>query len=232
MMEIDHLNRILAYLREKRSASVNVLSKNFFISEATVRRDLNILETQGFIKRVHGGAVLLDGAAREIPLVLREQQDTDEKRNIAAQAAHHLQNGQTVFLDASSTVISLIDFLEGFEHMTIITNGLKTSQLLSAQKHRVYCTGGLLLHNSSAYVGAYAIDFTRRFNADIFFFSSRGLSDNGWITDASSEETQVRKAMLEQSRKHIFCYTKSKVGHTYCYNLCNISKIDAAITSE
>ena len=99
-------------------------------------------------------------------------------------------------------------------------------QELNSLSHRIYCTGGLLLHNSSAYVGDFAADFVRNFNADIMFFSSRGVSESGQITDASREETYIRQVMLQQSRKHIFLCDHNKIGQVYCYNLCNVSQLD------
>lgn len=230
MFEIERLDRIIALLREKQTATVKALAAQLYASEATVRRDLNELEKRGLVKRVHGGVVLLDGANRELPLYVREQQNVEAKRIIAGKAAHYLRDGQVIFLDASSTVMFLIKYLEAFKSLTIITNGLKTAQELSTLNHKVYCTGGLMLHNSSAYVGDYTAEFVRHFNADIFFFSSRGVSEDGRITDESSEETHVRRVMLAQSRHHIFMCDQSKVGKTYCYNLCHINQTDAFIT--
>ena len=231
MFEIERLDRILALLREKQTATVKALAFQLYASEATVRRDLNELEKRGLIKRVHGGAVLLDGANRELPLYVREQQNVEAKRVIAAKAARHLQDGQVIFLDASSTVMFLIKHLESFQSLTIITNGMKTAQELSTLNHKVYCTGGLMLHNSSAYVGDYAADFVRHFNADVFFFSSRGVTEDGRITDESSEETNIRRVMFAQSRKRIFLCDQSKVGKTYCYNLCHTGQTDEFITN-
>lgn len=230
MFEVERLDHILAFLRENQTATVKTLAARLYASEATVRRDLNELEHRGLVKRLHGGAVLLDGANRELPIRVREQQNVEAKRAIAAKAARYLHDGQVIFLDASSTVMFLIKYFESFELLTIITNGLKTAQELSALNHKVYCTGGLMLHNSSAYVGDFAVDFVRRFNADLFFFSSRGISEDGLITDASSEETNVRKAMFEQSRSRIFLCDQSKLGKTYCYNLCSVKQADAWIT--
>lgn len=232
MLEYERLDHILAYLRENQTATVKVLAKRLYASEATVRRDLNQLERRGFIKRLHGGAALLDNATRELPLYVRQQQNPEAKRTIAAQAAQHLRDGQVIFLDASSTVMQLAKHFEDFENLTIITNGMKTAQELSALRHKTYCTGGLMLHQSSAYVGDYTVDFIRHFNADLFFFSSRGLSEDGRITDASAEETHVRRVMFEQSRKKIFLCDRSKLGQTYCYNLCTIDQVDAFITDK
>lgn len=231
-MELERLDSILTYLRQKRTASVKTLAKRFYTSEATVRRDLNELERRGLVKRLHGGVVLLDGTCREIPLYMREQQNVDAKQKIAAQAAQYIRDGQVIFMDASSTTMYLIKYFEAFQELTIITNGIKTAQELCTLNHKVYCTGGLMLHNSSAYVGDFAADFIRHFNADIFFFSSRGLSEDGKITDASSEETQIRSVMMEHSNQHIFLCDRSKIGQTFCYNLCSLEKIDACITDD
>lgn len=232
MLEYERLDAIIVYLQERQTATVKNLAKRLYASEATIRRDLTELERRGQIKRLHGGAVLIDEARREVPLYLREQQNTDAKRDIAARAAQYLRDGQVIFLDASSTVMFLIKYFEAHKNLTIITNGMKTAQELSGLSHKTYCTGGLMLHNSSAYVGEYAADFVRHFNADIFFFSSRGVSEDGYITDASSEESYVRRVMLERSKLHVFLCDASKIGKTYCYNLCSTDQVDAYVVNR
>ena len=230
MLEYERLDKILAYLRETQTVTVNTLAKRLYASEATIRRDLTELERQGLIKRIHGGAVLLDSANRELPLYVRQQQNATAKQAIASRAVRHIRDGQVIFLDASSTAMHLVKYLDNFKNLTIVTNGIKTSQELNRLNHKTYCTGGLMLHHSEAYVGDYAIDFIRHFNADLFFFSSRGLTEDGRITDASSEETHIRKIMFEQSKKRVFLCDRSKLGSIYCYNLCNLSQVDDYIS--
>lgn len=232
MMEYSRQDNIISYLREHKTATVVNLAKRLYASEATIRRDLTLLEQKGLVKRVHGGAVLTEETQHELPLYLREQQNIQAKKAIAAQAADFLADGQTIFLDASSTVMFLIPYFEKMNQLTIVTNGLKTAQELSHLSHTTYCTGGLMLHNSSAYVGNFAEAFIRHFNADLFFFSSRGLSDEGKITDASSEETHIRQVMMQNSKKHIFMCDSSKNGKLFCYNLCNVSEVDAHLSEE
>ena len=232
MLELERLEHILEYLRENQTATVNNLSRRLFVSEATVRRDLTELERRGLVKRIHGGAVLLDSTTGELPLYVRQQQNGDAKQLIAAQALQYIQDGQVIFLDASSTVMYLIPFFENFENLTIITNGVKTAHELQRLHHKTYCTGGLMLHHSAAYVGDFAMDFIRQFNADVVFFSSRGVSDSGMITDASQEETAVRRAMFAQSRKKVFLCDSSKFGKSYCYNLCPVSQVDIFLSDK
>lgn len=228
--EIDRQKTIIEILRKKQNATVKMLVSQLYVSEATVRRDLNALEACGLIKRMHGGAVLLSNTDYETPILVREQQNVEAKHIIAAKAANFLQNGSVIFLDASSTTMALIKYFSTFEMLTIITNGIKNAQQLSEMNHNVYCTGGRMLHSSLAYVGNYTEEFVRRFNADLFFFSAAGVSEEGMINDVSSEETSVRRAMLEQSRKRIFMCDQSKIGKRFCYNLCPVSQVDAWIT--
>ena len=232
MLEDERLDQIIACLRERQTDTVKNLAQRLYASEATIRRDLTTLERRGLVKRLHGGAALIAGVQRELPLFLREQQNVAAKRDVAARAAQYLRDGQVIFMDASSTVMFLIKYFEGYQNLTIVTNGMKTAQVLSGLSHKTYCTGGLMLHNSSAYVGDYAADFVRHFNADVFFFSSRGVSEDGRITDASSEENHIRRVMLEQSRQHIFLCDSSKRGKTYCYNLCRLEQVDACVMED
>lgn len=233
MLETERFDMIMGYMRQKHTVTVSALAKRLYVSEATIRRDLTELERQGFVKRVYGGAVLVQNAQAEVPMMLRAQQNSHSKAQIAAAAAKHLQNGQTIFLDASSTSMHLVKHLENVQSLTIVTNGVKTAiELQALNQHTVYCTGGHMLHNSSAYVGVYAEDFIRHFNADVFFFSSRGVSDAGLITDASCDENHIRRVMFDHSRKHIFLCDQSKVGHTYSYNLCTLQQVDDFITNE
>ena len=230
MLEYERLDKILAHLRETQTVTVNALAKRLYASEATIRRDLTELERQGFIKRIHGGAVLLDSTSRELPLYVRQQQNTTAKQAIAARAVRHIKDGQTIFLDASSTAMHLVKYLDNFKNLTIVTNGIKTAQELNKLSHKTYCTGGLMLHHSEAYVGDYAVEFIRHFNADLFFFSSHGLSEDGKITDASPDETYVRKVMFEHSTKRVFLCDRSKLGKVYCYNLCKLAQVDDYIS--
>lgn len=228
MMGIQRKDEITDILKKSRSISVVDLAKRLFVSEATIRRDLNEMEKQGFVKRFYGGVALIEGVSNELPLYVREQLNSDAKDTIARKASAAIQNGQVIFLDASSTVRHIIKYLSKYENLTIITNGIKTADELCTLDARVYCTGGILLHYSSAFVGSYAERMFANFNADLVFFSSRGVSRDGRITDASDEETQVRKAMFEHSKKKIFLFDSSKIGQEFCYNLCYLKDIDQA----
>ena len=223
-------NKILDILQKRNSASVHFLAQALYVSEPTIRRDLAVLQEQGKIRRTFGGAVLSDMINKEVPFVLREHENRRAKDAIARMAAKHIRDGQIIFLDASSTASYLTPYLASFSDL--ITNSPKTSLKLAELKIRSLSTGGLLLENSISFVGAHAENFVRNFNADIFFFSCRGITEDGQLTDSSMEESQLRRIMMEHSKKKIFLCTSNKIGRKYMYNLCDVSAVDGVICEK
>lgn len=228
----ENHDKIIDILEKRNYATVGYLAQNIHVSEPTIRRALKVLENNGKIKRTFGGAILSTEINKEVPLVLREQENIIQKQEIATIAANYIQDGQLIFIDASSTASYLIDRLGAFKNLTIITNSPKTSLKLSELKIKNYCTGGLLLENSVAYVGSHAEKFIEFFNADIMFFSCRGLSFNGELTDQSIEETQLRQVMLQHAKKKFMLCTSDKFGKNYSFNLCHYKDLTGVISDK
>ena len=226
MYNIERQQKILEIIMEKKCVSVHTLAEKTFTSESTVRRDLKLLEGAGRIRRTFGGAVLEETLTKEVPYLLRKSQNNSAKKEIARQASRCISNGKIIFLDASTTVSYLVPFLCKFQDLTIITNSPQTSVMLGQSGIKNYCTGGLLLENSLAYIGRQAEDFVSHINADLMFFSSRGISEDGVITDSSMEESHLRNAMMAHARKRYFMCDASKIGKTYLYTLCSCHEID------
>ena len=123
----------------------------------------------------------------------------------------------------------MIPYLENFRDLVVITNSPKTSIRLGERNIKNYCTGGLLLKYSIAYVGSEAEKFIANLNADLFFFSSRGYMENGMISDSSEQEVAVRKAMLKNAEKSYYLCDSSKKGKKYTFNICATQEIAGVI---
>lgn len=227
----ERQSAIIKILEKRHSATVHFLAKELYVSEPTIRRDLKTLEENGKIKRTFGGAVISDIIKGEVPLILREQTNASEKEEIAIQALKYIKDGQIIFLDASSTVAFLLDHLSAFNDLTVITNSPKASLKLAEMKIKCLCTGGILLENSIAYVGSFAENFIRKLNADILFFSCRGITEDGRLTDSSLEESELRKIMMQRAKKTVFLCSSEKIGKEYMYNLCHVSQIDVTVST-
>ncbi len=232
MFNIERQKEILDILIQSKSATVQKLSKLLYVSPPTIRRDLTALEAQGKVLRTHGGVVLRQAAESEIPLMYREEQSSHAKQIIAQKAAEYIKNGDVIFLDASSTVAHLVPYLKKFKDIVVITNSPKTSLKLGEENIRSFCTGGLLLAHSVAYVGNEAESFIANINADLVFFSSRGYTEDGFATDSSVEEAAVRKAMLKNASRAYYLADSSKKNQKYMYNICQLKNVTKCISEE
>lgn len=219
--------RILNALMEKDTMGVRELAGKLYISVPTLRRDLVKLEAMGKIIRTHGGAKLHKMPAdKQIPIVLREQEQNLAKDIIGRKAASLVKDGDIIMLDASTSAYSVIPYLADFTDLIVITSSAKAAFLLGQMGIQTICTGGRMITHSFAYIGDDAERTVRSYNADVVFFSCRGLSLDGKLTDKSIEENTLRKAMLQQAQKKVLLCDSSKIGRVFMNTLCHVSDID------
>jgi len=231
MIQYERRQQLLSYLKEHKSATVAELAGVLYISQASVRRDVAALESEGLVKRKYGGAVLAEYENSVVPLALRDPVNAARKDVIARKAAALVEDGMTVMLDASSTARRIVGFLEGKKDLRIITNNARLFERCPAGI-TVYCVGGRYVRENAAFVGAKAEEFVRGVRADILFFSSQALSDEGVISDASEEETALRRAMLEAAKQSYFLCDGSKRGKEHTFILCHVDEITGVIGEE
>lgn len=230
-MSVIREKQILEILLKEKRVSVKQLAKALFISEPSVRRDLQSLEKQNLIKRTHGGAILEETALskNKIPFMLREYEQSSAKAIISEKAIDLIHDNDVIFLDASTSCYYLIPFLASKRNLTVITNGVKTLTKLAEYDINTVSTGGALINSCLSLVGDEAYKTIEKYNADIAFFSCRGVSDSGYLTDISPEENNVRKKMIEHSKKSYLLCAKDKLGKGYFHNLCHKDDITEII---
>lgn len=232
MLPFERQNRILEILSERQAVSVEELCHTLYSSGATIRRDLHILESNGLIHRTHGGAVFVDGNAKDFPLTLRESENMIPKEIIAQKAVQYIRDGQTLFLDASSTVSRLAEKLSGFQHLRVITNGLKTASILADMEGiDVYCTGGRLRDSAKSLVGTHAIDFVSRFSADLAFFSCRGVTPEMGVTESDEDEAALKVMYMKNATRVILLCDDSKLGKRQFCKITELSSLWKLITN-
>ncbi len=229
MLPVERQNRILEIIAERQSVSVDDLCNTLYSSGPTIRRDLKILENSGLIRRTHGGAVFIGGGARDFPMMLRENENLDLKSKIADKALSLIQNGQTLFMDSSSTVCNLAQRIAAATHLRdlrVITNGLKTATILSkADGVRVYMTGGALRDNAMSLIGTNAQEFASRFHADWAFISCRGVSYEIGITDANEEEASIKQIYMRNAKRTVVLADSSKIGQQFFCKVAELNQV-------
>lgn len=210
--------------------TVKELADKLFISEPTVRRDILIMEEKDIITRRRGVVTLkINSADTRIPLFIRNMENQKEKREIAIKAVSHIKDGNSIFLDASTTAFCMIPYLTDFKNLFVITNGAKTALELASLGIKTICTGGELTLESLSYVGPDAEDVLKRYNANLAFFSCRGISDDGVVTDNSIFENSMRKIMMKNSDKSFLLCDKSKFGQKHLNTLCLTKELEDVI---
>lgn len=230
MIKDERQTEIMNILQEKQYASVAYLSKKLYASLPTIRRDLTILENKGYVRRSHGGAMIIDSEKVEIPVAFRNTKHMNEKIKMCKLAISLVNDNDVIFLDASTTVMHIADLLKTKENITVITNSIQVCNILYKHNIKVYCTGGYLIENSLAFVGKRAEEFVSDFRADIMFFSSCAFDNEGFVTDYSELETSVRKTMFKYAKKKVFLCDSSKFDKSSTFNVIHLKDLDHMIS--
>ena len=213
--------------------SVKELSKKLFVSEPTVRRDIVFLCQKGLINCKRGIVSLkISSPDTRIPLFIRHLEQNEKKQIIARKASEYIKDGDVVMLDSSTTAFHLLPRLSAFKNILIITNGAKTSLEAASMGIKTICTGGELTRESFSYVGPDAEATLHKYNANVAFFSCRGISDEGVATDNFVLENSVRKIMIKNSQKSYLLCDSSKFGKTYLNTLCFTDEIEKIISDK
>ena len=229
MLKKERQKLIMEKLEERKFCTVGYLAKELYFAPVTIRRDLAEMEKKGLLSRCHGGAAIDDSQNRTIPFEVREKSNSGVKAELGKRAARLINHGDVVFLDASSTVAHITDHIFADQNLTVITNSIKILDRLRGKNVKCYLTGGKLLENSYALVGCLAENTIATLYADIFFFSSQGITEDGIITDYADDETTLRRLMIRNSAKSVFVCDKSKLGNRYLFKVADASELYAVI---
>ncbi len=225
-MKSKRQDKILEILAKRKAVTVDELCAELYSSGATIRRDLAALENNRLIHRTHGGAVYMDGTGRDFPLTLRESENMFLKEKIASKILSDIRDGMTLFMDSSSTVAALANKLNGFKNLRVVTNGIKTCNILSEKDGiTVYCTGGKLRENAKSLVGAAAIRSIEGIYADIALFSCRGVTPDSGFTETNEDEAELKRAYIKNASHTVLLCDSSKFGKKYFQKIGDLSEL-------
>jgi DeoR/GlpR family transcriptional regulator of sugar metabolism len=202
---------IIEVLHEQDSVTVADLSKRLGVTEVTTRKDLQLLEEQGYLTRVRGGAVMSGRGQLELRFAARQQLHLDAKRRIAARAVRYIEPGMTIFLDGSSTVFQMTRLLRDQQNLTVMTNGLYAALELSfAPAITTIVVGGILRRRTSSLVDMLSPNLLRRLHVDIAFLSCRGFTLANGMMESDLREAQFKRSMAMAAQRTIALVDDSK----------------------
>ncbi len=232
MLAVERRSRIEEIITENKSVLVTDLAKQFDVTPETIRGDLLKLEKQGVLVRTYGGATLCGSSGSELSYKDRDVVNAEAKQKIGERAAEMIKNGETIFLDASTSSLWLARNIKNKKGLTVITNAVNiVLELEECDNIRIICTGGRLNTRNMSYVGRFAERMIKEnLVANKFFFSCKGVTISRGMTDASEDEAEIKRAMMESSDSAIFLCDRSKLGKKGIPVISAIDKIDTFIT--
>lgn len=234
MLKNEREREIVNILKNKDGfITVKELCEKLYASESSIRRDLSVLENRGIIKRTYGGAELITNFSNVISFNKRAFYNVEAKKVIAKKAAKLIKDGDIIFLDQSSTSFYLANEITRRNSLTVVTNNIEILCLLSGSGIKVISSGGVLSsENRCCFIGSDAQKVFENMYADLAFFSTKALSDDGIISDCTGEEVALRKPMLKNASKKVFLCDSEKFGTRSAYKQCTLSEVDYLVSES
>lgn len=224
---------ILAELEQFGRVSVKDLSDKLNVSEVTIRQDLRALADAKQLERTHGGAVLPTsrGTTPELSFDVRLREHNIVKTRIAQYAARYVVSGDSIALDASTTVFAMLPFLKQLDRLIVVTNSLAVAQeFLEYPNIQVLMPGGQLRRDSVSLVGT--PDGLPNIHLKAGFISVHGYTQETGFTESSNEEVQIKQAMLDRCLNKFVLLDERKWGKVAPYTMVKIDKDTSIITTR
>ena len=224
-------------IKREKVVTVERLSEAFDISPITARRDLERLDREGFLTKVHGGAIY-KGAIEPEPVFSEQVKiHREEKSGIAAEAAKRISDGDIIVLESGSTCLAMVKHLSDKKNIKVSTAGIPLANELwnlSMNKNdiEVNICGGLIRTNSSVFVGPHATDFFNGINADIAFVSPVGVSVDKGISTATELDAELMRSIIGCAHKRILLCDSTKFGKYSYINVAPLTSFTEIITDK
>ncbi len=236
-MKPNRQQLIKKYIQDNKRISVDDICSMCKVSVETARRDLNDLEKTGAIRRVYGGAVLID--VNDYPNLItpwnsRHTSDLAEKQAISRELINAIPDHSTIALDSGTTILELAKLLSQKKDLTILLNDLRTAIELSANTtHTIYFIGGSVKRDDMITTGFLANDFLDFFSQiDLTIITGDGFDIEGGLTDYNVEMGMLKVAMIKKSKKVIAALVGRKFSVKAFYKVCDVKDCSEIITTS
>lgn len=223
MLTAERHHIIFELLSEHGVVDLQTLVYKTESSESTVRRDLALLEGQGLLRRIHGGATLPYSKVDEPNMKDKSAKNRQDKKAIAEKAASFIHDGDCIYLDAGSTVAEMLPFLVD-KKIVIVTNGLMHVEALTAANIPTYIIGGKMKGNTNAIVGSVAIENLKQYRFDKSFLGMNGVNVQSGYTTPDPEEAALKKVAISLSEVSYVLADKTKFKETFFAKVADVEE--------
>lgn len=215
MLVSERKEKIIRLLSQQKQASSEEMAELTESSISTLRRDLNELEDENKLKRVHGGAEIVHELSEELSLFEKSSKNLQEKEKIADKALKLIKEGDVIYLDAGSTTGILAEKLNQLNlRVTVVTNSITHLLSLRNTNVQVYLLGGLLKKTTDAIIGSQALNQLKNFQFNLAFIGANAYDETLGAMTPDQEEAAVKSLAIEQSQRAYLLVDSSKIGQT------------------
>lgn len=226
MYQQERLNEILKIVERHGYVTVKFLTSALHYSNATINRDLNVLEKQKLVQRSYGGVEAVK--RRGIALPFRYHKMKAEKLKIGKRAAEFVQDGDTIFIDGSTTAEYMDEFLHEKKNLTVITNNIKLALKLSEYGITVVCLGGTIVEKPSMLSGCLTTENAAKYKVDKMFFSTAGVNLDGEI--GTTEIYYAMHTTMAKNAKEVYFLVDHDKLNMPCPMLFHFENLTAIIS--
>ena len=229
---VGRRNQILQKLDKDGEVFVDALSKEFKVSEVTIRNDLDQLEQKRLLIRARGGAMKLIGRVGvDYEISEKDKIHFEEKKKIGKLAASLISDSEIILVDSGTTTAEMVKHIDHINDLTVITNALNIAVLLMNKPNiNLIIPGGFMRKNSQSLVGPMAEKSLKQFNVDKAFLGVDGIDTKHGLYTPNIEEAHINEKMIEISNEVILLTDSSKFGKKSFAFICEIGKIDKMVT--
>lgn len=229
---VERAERIREILKQKVVVKVDDLCSELGASPATIRRDLAELDEKGYLRRVHGGAVGIEGRLDEPMFDDKAEIAAKEKQAIAEAAVKLIGPTDSIFLDGGSTVLALARLLTGMTRLTVVTNSLRVAGIFASSGPRTIVVGGEFRRLSQTFVGPLTQPISEQLHVDKAFMGTIGLSINEGMTTTDSAEAMTKELMISRAREVILLADSSKIGKVSFCEFSSLEQVNTLVTDK
>ncbi|NGP45157.1 DeoR/GlpR transcriptional regulator [Bacillaceae bacterium SIJ1] len=232
MLQAERRHHIMKQLQASGTIYIEKLASEYNVSTMTIRRDLASLEEEGKLVRSHGGAVLPETLAPEVPYYTKLSSYTTEKEQIAKKAVALIPEHARILLDSGTTNLEIAKLLKPRDDLLIVTNDAKISIELLHSDCQVISTGGELQKDVGAFIGSHVQELLRQIKVDIVFIGANAIHLSEGISTPTLEKSHIKRLMLKSARSKWIVADHSKFNKRSFAHVCDFDEVNGIITDS
>ncbi|MEY4714429.1 MAG: hypothetical protein RIQ37_759 [Actinomycetota bacterium] len=231
MLAEERRLKLLEWTQADGRVDANRAAAELDVAVETVRRDLDLLQRRGVLRRVHGGAIANDRFGHEFTIPERLGRNPDKKQAVAQVAASFLPEEGCIFVDGGTTTEFLAPFLRDKPKLIVVTNNITLASKLADSSTQTVILGGRIRPATLSSVGAKTVSEVGNYNALVSFIGANGASFEGGIASFDTDEAEVKRAMMQRSSERILLLDSGKFGPVYPARFADFSDFDRVVTN-